>query len=614
MPRAARDFRIEMAKPSESKALVASARTYSNTQGKKLIRKGRRANSRAWQGALWDYYDTVPEYRSGCDWVGNSLSRARLAVYFRGKPTQNQAALDALASLFGGPEGQEEMLRLLGINYTVAGEAFLVGTPAREVGEEDDWRVIASVEVNGATDGSGRITVEGDEPRDDGLAIRVWKAHPRRADEANSPSRAIIPILAEIEKLTQVIDAQADSRLTSAGILWVPSEMELPTVTISAGEGDDETTANVELDGADGLYNQLVTIASIAIEKRDSAAAKVPIVISAPGEFLEKIQHTEFWSGFDEHVKGLRDEAIRRIAVGMDMPPEVLTGTAEINHWGAWQIEEASIKQYTEPLLNLITTSLSKGYLRPLLRAWGVPDADEYTFHADTAQMRLRPNRSKEAVELWDRGTLNTRTMLIENGFDPDVDGVSEEERRIWFLMKIAGGSATPDQVAGALSQLGIAGIPTGGEGELRESRPARSLTEHPSNDPPKPEESEAEDAILASGRAFVVDGLVYATEQMVWRALERAGNRLKAKIGRREGVAAMDLYLSVPELKLAECEELLVDAWGQLDRFSYPGIAQSRLQSALQGFTITLLRLQKPYSRAALARHLLLELSEDAA
>lgn len=614
MPRVGLDFRGGDLVKVPSQSLTASARVYSTGTARKLIRKGRRAHSREWQSLLWHFYDSVPEFRSGCDWVGNSLSKAKLEVYYKGKPTTKQEALDALESLFGGSEGQEEMLRLLGINFTVAGESYIVGTPADEADEdsEDDWSVVAAVEVSANSDGT-RITIEGEELGPYELAVRLWKAHARRRDEANSPSRAIIPILAEIEKLTQVIDAQASSRLTSAGILWVPSEMELPTVTITAGEGDDETTTNVQLEGADGLYNQLVEIASIAIEKRDSAAANVPIVISAPGEFLEKIQHTEFWSGFDEHVKELREEAIRRIAVGMDMPPEVLTGTADINHWGAWQIEEAAIKSYTEPLLAIIVASLSEGYLRPLLKAWGVPDWRDYSFHANTSQMRLRPNRSKEAVELWDRLALSTRTMLIENGFDPDVDMMSDEERQMLLLVKVAGGSATPDQVAAALTKLGITGIPTGVDDaqETREARPTRSLEGHPTRNAPDPEESEAEDAIVAGG-AFVVDGLVLATEQMIFRALERAGNKLKNRIGVRTDTPAMDLYMLAPDLSRSECESLLDDAW-RLDRFDYP-VDKTRLQNALHSHTLMLLRMQRPYSRAGLARHLLLELAEDAA
>ena len=102
----------------------------------------------------------------------------------------------------------------------------------------------------------------------------------------------------------------------------------------------------------------------------------------------------------------------------------------------------------------------------------------------------------------------------------------------------------------------------------------------------------------------------------MVYRALERAGNRLKARVGR--GAAekittdALDMYLSVPELRMDECEALLEDAWCRLDRFSYPGVSKHQLETALQSYTLTLLRMQRPHTRSALARHLLVELSES--
>src|SRR6478735_12565744 len=101
----------------ERNALVASARTYeAGTLDAQSLRKtGRRTRSSAWQNDLWDMYDQVPEFRAGCSWVGNLLSKAILYVAKNGKPTTDKVALDALASLFNGPEGQEEMLRLLGI-------------------------------------------------------------------------------------------------------------------------------------------------------------------------------------------------------------------------------------------------------------------------------------------------------------------------------------------------------------------------------------------------------------------------------------------------------------------------------------------------------------------
>ena len=83
MPRVGRDFSSEVVKLSpQPRSLTSSAKVYSTNQGRKLVRKGRKANSRAWQSALWDFYDIVPEFRAGCDWVGNALSKARLQVYY----------------------------------------------------------------------------------------------------------------------------------------------------------------------------------------------------------------------------------------------------------------------------------------------------------------------------------------------------------------------------------------------------------------------------------------------------------------------------------------------------------------------------------------------------
>jgi len=43
--------------------------------------------------------------------------------------------------------------------------------------------------------------------------------------------------------------------------------------------------------------------------------------------------------------------------------------------------------------------------------------------------------------------------MLRENGFEPD-DMPDEDEIKLYFLRKIASGSATPEQVEAALEEL----------------------------------------------------------------------------------------------------------------------------------------------------------------
>ena len=114
---------------------------------------------------------------------------------------------------------------------------------------------------------------------------------------------------------------------------------------------------------------------------------------------------------------------VRRFALGMDLPPEQVLGMSSnggtgggnsngVSHWGAWQVEESTIKLHIEPMLDTIVSALTLGYLRPALG-----DNDDAVIVYDTSALRLRPDRSKEAFELYDRGLLSVDALLRENGF-----------------------------------------------------------------------------------------------------------------------------------------------------------------------------------------------------
>jgi hypothetical protein len=64
-----------------------------------------------------------------------------------------------------------------------------------------------------------------------------------------------------------------------------------------------------------------------------------------------------------------------------------------VSHWGAWQIEESTIKPHVEPMLDTVVNALTAGYLRPT-----TDDLTAYVVYS-TAALRLRPDRSKEAFE-----------------------------------------------------------------------------------------------------------------------------------------------------------------------------------------------------------------------
>ena len=469
----------------------------------------------AWYMRAWDYYDTIGEYRYAVTWVGNLLSRATLEVWEDGELTKNPKALEALEALFGGAEGQREMLRQLGTHLTVTGDSYIIG---EDMGEEPNkWQVVAASRVSnvGRTESNPGTWKIDKKELNDPLVIRLWRPHPLKADAADSPSRAVLNILNEIEGFTKHVDAQIASRLTGAGILTIPSEITFGTVRGIATEGEAATASS----GIDAFLREFMATVSVATVDPGDASARVPIILQGPGEFLDKVQLITLWTELDAQAKELRDEAIRRLALGMDMPPEILTGTGEMNHWNSWQVEEASIKSHTEPLLQIITTDLSKSYLRAYLVDQGMTEeeARRFSFHADTSKIRLRPNRSKEAIELYNLGELSAEAMLRENGFDP-ADAMGEEERTTWLTKKVAGGSTTPELVAHALSLLGVK-VPAAAlvmDAKPTEAPSDPSLLQHPTRDLPE----RNDDAVAAAASAHVV----------VYRALERAGSRLKTK------------------------------------------------------------------------------------
>lgn len=597
-------------------SIRAAARRLSGTPD---ITKVSRSSGRGWQNQAWAFYDVIGEFRYCIDWTASMLSRASLYVARDGKRITAELGDDSQAAaymeaFFGGPQAIGQMLKDLATHLTVAGECYIVGV-ARDGVER--WAVVAATEL---TARGGKYYTWGKEVKTDSgkpLVIRVWRPHPRKWSEANAPARAVLPVLSQIDLLSKFVNAQGTSRLAGAGILLLPSEITLPGAQIQV---DDEGKAYAQASPEpDKIVAALGNAMSASLQDREDASSIVPIILMGPGEHLEKAQHLTFWTDLQAEAKDLLTEAIRRMALGMDLPPEVVLGTADVNHWGSWAIEESAIKAHAEPLLALICDSLTVGFLRPLLIDDGMDpvEAERYTVEADTSQMRVKPDRSKEAIELYDRGALSLDAMLREVGFEP-TDAPSPDEFARWLLKKIAMGQTTPEIVEAAARVLGAdLGAPAAtGDGEGtspgQQARPNPSLIEHPQIGPPTRTTTDRDSSPIAGQRAASglgarLDRVIAACEPIVFRALERVGNRLR---NRTDGVRVIDCppaeaYLKIP-IADSECNRLLNDAFTNLDRYSIcEQIPAERLEASLDAYVRSLLVNNVEYSAAGLAAYL---------
>lgn len=602
-------MRQELVKAPTPNTLVASAQRYTGSEDIKhdFARSTAQDN---WHEKGWAFYRSVGEYRYACDWVGSMLSKAllRATVEKNGKieiVQHGKKANEYVERLFGESDGKAEMLRLIGIHFTVTGECWIVGYQHMKDGiEQDHWEVAASTRVrNVGTPDNPVWRINDKVPEDvdpaDILLVRMWRPDPLEPQKSISPTLAVLPILEEIHRLTQHIAAQIDSRLAGAGILLMPTEMTLPPEPDAEAE-DGQTI--IRANTAESLMKIIQKTMAKSINERGKASQLVPIVITAPAEVIDKIQHVTFWSDLDEKAIEMRNEAIRRLALGMDIPPEVLQGNADSNHWSSWQSDESAIKAHAEPLLKIITSGLAEGYLRPLLADEGVEDGLElghYSIKADTSEMRLRPNRSKEALELYNLGELNGEALRRETGFDPD-DAMTDEQQKLWVLRKMAQGSTTPEQVAAAFrilfkEELG-AGEASGEEG--REERPAPSLKDHPVQDIPDRERSVRRKEARERGDVPSAAALIAASEMAVVRALERAGNRLKGKLNVRTTVPAVKLYMSVLPVDIGMHDFLLDDAWSHLSAVAKRnGVSEAWLKTTLDHYCRSLFTNQVEHS-----------------
>lgn len=593
--------------PIPTNSLVASAVRYSGASAR--IYRG----SQPWQSEAYRFYGIIGEARYAANYYGHSLSRAVLYAedITDGKPTKlepNSKASIYLDELFNGREGQEAMLKALGVHMTVAGEAYLIG---RQISEQEVadlppgadvksevWEIVSVMEVK-VTGTKWTLNYEDGKPdielTKDDVVIRIWNPKPGKRMEADSPFRSMLGVLGEIELLTKHIFAQGTSRLTGAGIFFMPDDMTFPAPPEQDGKPVEVSTS------ADGLMMVLGEAMLEPITDPDSPAAVIPICITGPADSIDKAKLLHFWSELDEKALEMRNDAIARFARGMDLPAEKVLGISSnsgsgggtsngVSHWGAWQIDEDTIKLHIEPMLALICNALTISYIRPLT-------GGNERLRFDTSTLRLRPDRSKEALDLWDRGIITTKALLREVGFE-DIDRLdwNSDEFKTRLLMKTAGGSSTPEQVQEALKALGVdLGPLLNPTATPREARPDPTTQDLPQRELPE----------AANARV-----LLAACEPLVYRALERAGNRLRTA---SKTAPACPSFSTHEFIKTKDADYIMADAWSCADQ-TLAGLTNVEdTVSVLDAYCRTLLEEQVPHTRERLQHWLSLTVADAA-
>lgn len=366
-----------------------------------------------------------------------------------GTLTADEKLAEQLLTSLGGDHGMTELIRRLALALFLVGDCYLVGrdpdppnstsyvpstsspSPSADridrinpIGapvenllpphEPDSdpvlgfvWNIYSVLEFDHR---GNTIYLDGEEyDPDELLVVRIWRPHPRCHTEADSPVRSTLPVLRELVALTKHVSATIDSRLAGAGVLMLPQSVNV--LGFSPGDGDDPAEDDPVIDA---LMEAMVT----PIQDRDAASAVVPIVMTVPDDAVGKAEHIKFNDPLDSTAKDLRDEAIRRLALSWDMPPEMLLSSEYASHWSLFIAQEQFVRTHVATTLRLITSALTHEYLRAALAAAGVKNPTDYKIGFDTSDLLQRPNRSPEAQALFDRGAIDLRTLREASGFE----------------------------------------------------------------------------------------------------------------------------------------------------------------------------------------------------
>jgi hypothetical protein len=382
----------------------------------------------------------------------------------------------------------------------------------------------------------------------------MWSPDPEWSGEAESPMRAGIQIAEELDLLGKAVMSTAVSRMTN-GMLKIPQEL-------SFGADDPGLDDDPE---ANPFLQEALDHMSGAIENPGTPEGSMPWFVEGAYEYLDKLEWESLHDSQNDYMEqAMRKEAIDRLAIGMDLPPEILKGMAEANHWGARQIMHDTWRSHGSVVAEQFCDDLADAYLRPALKDAGYKDWNKVVIGYDDSNVVVPPDRTDDADKADDRGKVNPVGYRKMKGI-PEADAPSEEDIRIHLAIK-----------------LRDTRLLKGTKYEVEEPEP---LDVPPGPQPSTDAPEDAEEGPPAPGpagtsreesRASIIWG---AAELALYRCREVAGNRVRQKL--------RTISKNAPELVLVDgCSNAAVCATLGPDVIARIGLAPLALvKSGAEGF-----------------------------
>lgn len=574
-----------------------------------------------WQSLAWGYRDMIGELRAALKFRAQAISRVRffiaeitddddepIAVSLRGEknddgtPTDRAEKITLPEDLCAAAESELARLPLdegdsfLGVwseNFDVAGECWLYGR-LDPLTNEETWEIrsVDDVEVQGSNvtvkDELGQPRIVDLNPGSNEELYRLWRKHPRTPHLADSALNACLDSLEDITLVSRELRAASRSRIAANGIMFVPEGM----AEIKNQKEDDDR------EPGDAFIADLTASIISPISNEGDAGGIAPIVLLGDREDIAAVRFERLEREDSPTLIAKLDKGLARMGQSIDVPGEIITGLAGVNHWTAWQIDMSTFRYYLEPGIREMADSITASFIRKALSSFPPELVKRVRVWFDAGSITENPNRRQDTLDAGDRMLISPRTSRKELGFG-EGDAPSQEEVLQMIAAKQGFDAASAARIMIELARQDGADLPPGIEAAPvieqapapREIAPARpdetgvGGTGTPAGGPPGlnaagrtwPSSVELMDRLHAQAypdAGFVAaaakqhstvdtplwnlehvlghqladierglrDQILLAADAAMTRALERAGNRLRSKVQHKDVVAQLNL------------------------------------------------------------------------
>lgn len=386
-----------------------------------------------WQEASFAWTKKIPELNYASRFYARMLRRLRIYPALRDSNDRTEQIdsgepVDLLDRIQDPGGGRSQILHSYGRLMFIAGEGYLFG---RELETDNErWAFVSGKEVS-TSDGKiiWRPTSSGtptEYTSQQAVLYRMWTADPEKSGDPESPMRSAIEIAEELSILTKAVRSTAVTRMLM-GILKVPAEL-------SFGAEQEGLDDDPELSP---LLRDFIEWATGVVENAGSPEAASPFIAEGSAEHLDSLDWLETHNTEKDYMeKDLRVEAIGRLAMGLDMPPELLKGMAEANHWGARQIMHDAWKSHGSGIAEQFCDDLAEAYLRPALKEAGFEDWRKIVVAYDDTDVVVSPDRSDDAHKVFQNLGLGWEGYRKQTG-TPEEFKPSDEEMKILLAIRM---------------------------------------------------------------------------------------------------------------------------------------------------------------------------------